>query len=289
VIDLETQIYQDFIQTDAAINPGNSGGALVNMQGELIGINAAIATSGARANAGVGFAIPVNLAMRIAGDLIEHGRVTRAKIGVYIDDLTEPMARLQNAPTLLGAIVNGYPEDADSPARDAGIRELDIITHVDDLTIRDSAHLRNLISTSRPGEHHTITLLRQGVQRTVSVTLGELNEGQAPTIPVTSMSNQSPAQSFLGFTADDVTGRQVQNLNLPSGTGIIINDVEHSSKAEEGGLLENDVIMMIDDEEIQDMKDFERVMDNYESGDLILLRLYRPLRGGYTYVAIELG
>ena len=172
------QRFEYFIQTDAAINPGNSGGALVNLKGELVGINTAIATNGyVRANVGVGFAIPINLVMRVVEDLVEYGRVTRAWLGVYIESLSEGKAKALGLESLSGAIVNSATED--SPAEEAGLKDGDVILKVDDIVIRDASHLTHEISSSRPGDRRKLTMLRDGREKVITVKLGERPEEES--------------------------------------------------------------------------------------------------------------
>ncbi|HJM96258.1 MAG TPA: trypsin-like peptidase domain-containing protein, partial [Candidatus Marinimicrobia bacterium] len=138
--------FEDFIQHDAAINPGNSGGALFNLDGELVGINTAIATDGfSRANAGVGFAIPINMVKRVMEDLISDGKVTRGWLGVSIQDVDEGMAKALKLRDRNGAIISQVMKD--SPAEDAGVKEQDVIIEVDGEKVNDSSNLKNLISS----------------------------------------------------------------------------------------------------------------------------------------------
>ncbi|HOO15429.1 MAG TPA: trypsin-like peptidase domain-containing protein, partial [Candidatus Marinimicrobia bacterium] len=151
--------YESFIQTDAAINPGNSGGALVNIRAELIGINTAIATAGmSQGNVGIGFAIPINLAKKVMTDLIEKGKVVRAWLGVVIGDVDENIAKSLGIESRQGAIISEVVKD--SPAEKAGLKVGDVIKEFDGKKIKDSAHLRTLVSTSEVGKPKTLVVLR---------------------------------------------------------------------------------------------------------------------------------
>ena len=159
------QGYEDFIQTDAAINPGNSGGALVNLRGELIGINTAIFSTGG-GNVGIGFAVPINMARRVMDQIVEHGHVRRGRIGVSIKDMTAP-ALATSTEGIVGALIADVRRG--SPAEQVGIQKGDIIIAADGRTIRSAAQLRNKISLSQIGERLQLTLARKGAISNVSV------------------------------------------------------------------------------------------------------------------------
>ena len=159
------QGYEDFIQTDAAINPGNSGGALVNLRGELIGINTAIFSTGG-GNVGIGFAVPINMARRVMDQIVEHGHVRRGRIGVSIKDMTAP-ALATSTEGIVGALIADVRRG--SPAEQVGIQKGDVIIAADGTTIRSAAQLRNKISLTRVGERLQLTLARKGAISNVSV------------------------------------------------------------------------------------------------------------------------
>ena len=159
------QGYEDFIQTDAAINPGNSGGALVNLRGELIGINTAIFSTGG-GNVGIGFAVPINMARRVMDQIVEHGHVRRGRIGVSIKDMTAP-ALATSTEGIVGALIADVRRG--SPAEQVGIQKGDVIIAADGRTIRSAAQLRNKISLSQIGERLQLTLAREGAISNVSV------------------------------------------------------------------------------------------------------------------------
>ena len=159
------QGYEDFIQTDAAINPGNSGGALVNLRGELIGINTAIFSTGG-GNVGIGFAVPINMARRVMDQIVEHGHVRRGRIGVSVKDMTAP-ALATSTEGIVGALIADVRRG--SPAEQVGIQKGDVIIAADGRTIRSAAQLRNKISLSQIGERLQLTLARKGAISNVSV------------------------------------------------------------------------------------------------------------------------
>ncbi|MEE9189241.1 MAG: trypsin-like peptidase domain-containing protein, partial [Candidatus Neomarinimicrobiota bacterium] len=176
--------YEDFIQTDAAINPGNSGGALLNLEGDLIGINTAIATGGyERANRGVGFAIPSNMAKKVMNDLITKGYVVRSWLGVYIQEVEDRVARALDLKSRDGALVTNVIED--SPADKAGIEEGDVILNFNDNYVEDPAHLKNMVSATEPGLRSKIEIIRDGKSRTLYVIVEE-REDETPQLASTS-------------------------------------------------------------------------------------------------------
>ena len=173
----EIEAYEDFIQTDAAINPGNSGGALVNDRGELIGINTAIIAHGSEGNQGIGFAVPVNLARNIMDQILKNGKVTRGRLGILPQDVTPTIARQFGVKDSEGALVGEV--EADSPAQRAGLKTGDIILDVNGKEVTDANQLRNMISSMQPGSNVDLKIWRDGAQRTLPVTLGELNPEEA--------------------------------------------------------------------------------------------------------------
>src|SRR5712671_3197180 len=164
--------YEDFIQTDAPINPGNSGGALVNERGELIGINTAIIAHGSEGNQGIGFAVPVNLARNVMDQILKNGKVTRARLGILPQDVTPTIARQFGVKDSQGALVGEV--EANSPAQKAGLKTGDIILEVNSNAVYDANQLRNVISSMQPDSNVNLKIWRDGAQRTLPVTLGEL-------------------------------------------------------------------------------------------------------------------
>jgi len=277
--------YEDYIQTDAAINPGNSGGALVNLKGEPVGINSAIATSGfSRSSAGVGFAIPINLVMRVADDLIEYGNVTRAYLGVNIQNVSPSIATALGMKIPEGAMVSEVRSD--TPAEKAGIEEADVIIRVDDVAIRDYSHLRNVISSSRPGDQRRITLIRDGKQKTVNVKLDELPAQQTLAAREDDRDVESTVQSRTGFTVVDLDSREAQRLDLSVDEGVLVTRINPRSKAARGGIQPGDVVVGIGDQKVKNLRDYRQALEAYKEGDTILLRVIRG--DAFLFVGLEL-
>jgi serine protease Do len=183
---LSKQGYDDFIQTDAPINPGNSGGALVNMQGELVGINTAIFSTGGGGNVGIGFAVPINMARRVMEQIVQHGHVQRGGIGVSIKDLTPVVGATQTAGTMEGAVIADV--NRGSPAEQGGIQRGDVVVAADGAPIRSAARLRNKLGLTRVGERVQLMVKRDGVVHSVLVEVAPAGE----TTRTTSFNREPP-------------------------------------------------------------------------------------------------
>ena len=246
------QSYEDFIQTDAAINPGNSGGALLNMKGELIGINTAIATGGyEKGNRGVGFAIPSNMSKRIMSDLIDKGYVTRSWLGVYIQPLDADAAKALEMESRDGALITQVVND--SPAEVAGIEEGDVIVKFDNKKISDPSNLRNIVSLMPPGSKSDIVVFRNGNKKILKVTLQELKDGKQ--VAVKTSSNTS----VLGLELKEINSALIQKYNLKEDDGkIIVVAVEPGSEAADKGLVEGDVIKRVGTQQVRSLKEFKK-------------------------------
>ena len=274
--------FEDFIQHDAAINPGNSGGALFNLDGELVGINTAIATDGySRANAGVGFAIPINMVKRVMEDLISDGKVTRGWLGVQIQDVDEGMAKALRLKERNGAIISQVIKN--SPAEDAGVEEQDVIIAVDGVKVADSSNLKNLISSGRPDDKTKLTVIRDGHERNLIVTLG------------TRPGEKELAETFrYGEKLFDVLGLRVETLKNVDGkelradspNGVKVVDIKKGSPAYDNNIKRGDIITEVSKSIIKNDNDYESELDTFSEGDTIMLRIIR--NGSPLYVAFEI-
>lgn len=260
------QSYEDFIQTDAAINPGNSGGALLNMKGELIGINTAIATGGyEKGNRGVGFAIPSNMSKRIMSDLIDKGYVTRSWLGVYIQPLDADAAKALEMESRDGALITQVV--ADSPAELAGVEEGDVIVKFDNKNISDPSNLRNIVSLMPPGSKSDVVVFRNGSKKVLNVILQELKDGKQVAVKISSNT------SVLGLELKEINSDLIQKYNLTEDDGkIIVVAVESGSEAAEKGLVEGDVIKRVGTQQVRSLKEFKKKEKASRSrGSLLLL------------------
>tara|TARA_B100000315_G_C14594933_1_gene598328 strand:+ start:11591 stop:12982 length:1392 start_codon:yes stop_codon:yes gene_type:complete len=261
--------YEDFIQTDAAINPGNSGGALINLDGELVGINTAIATGGlSRGNVGIGFAIPINLAKVIMDDLIIEGRVIRSWLGVFIQDVDDGIAKALGLEDREGVIVSDVIDD--SPAEKAGIKVEDIIVKFNGVKVRDASNLKNMVSSTKPGTRASVDIIRGKKKKTLRVSLTELpNDGNILASAKIDNSN------WLGLGVENINEENSQRFKLNIVDGVVVVELKLNSAASRSGIRRGDVIVRVGDNEIENISDFRRAMDGSELQNTILFLVKR--------------
>lgn len=254
--------FEDFIQTDASINPGNSGGALVNLSGELVGINTAI-LSRSGGNIGIGFAIPSNMMKAVMDQLVEFGEVRRGVLGVSIQTLTPDIAESMEISGKRGALVSQVMED--SAAEKAGIKPGDVITAVNGKAVEDAAGLRNAIGMLSVGDRLSIELLRNGKTRRVSATVGERD----------TVTEQEASELHPGLQGTELA-------DAPDG-GVLIRSVAPGSPAAQRGLRPDDVILSVGRREVEDLSDFVRAIEGASAFVLQIRRgnaiLVIPIRG----------
>ena len=238
--------YEDFIQTDASINPGNSGGALINLKGELIGINTAI-YSRTGGNIGIGFAIPVNMARSVMDQLLEHGEIKRGMLGVQIQDLTPELAEAMDVNAGSGALISSVVEG--SAAFKAGLKEGDIITAIDNIDVTDASTLRNRVGLKRIGETITLAVLRDGKAMAVKATIGDMPEAAVAT------EEDLPRLAGAHFGA----GIPDNHPLLGSVEGVYISDVEAGSAAWRAGLRPGDVIVSVNKKAVKSVKELAKL------------------------------
>ncbi|MDZ7342873.1 MAG: DegQ family serine endoprotease [candidate division KSB1 bacterium] len=260
--------YEDYIQTDAAINPGNSGGALVNLNGELIGINTAIATQ-TGGFMGIGFAIPVNLAKKIMGDIVETGKVTRGWLGVYIQNITPDLAKAMKLDVAKGVIVSKVEEN--SPADKAGIKEEDVILKLNGKDIDNTVELSTLVASTSPKSEIDLKILRNGKPMDVKVRLGELTAN----VQRKAESGRTSYEN-IGLAVSNITPALIQKYDLPTKiTGVVVTQVDPNGAAAQFGIQEGDVIMKVNRENIRSVADFEKQISSTKPGENILFYLRR--------------
>src|SRR5690625_2771817 len=271
--------YERFIQTDAAINPGNSGGALVNMNGELVGINTAIA-SRSGGNDGIGFAVPVNIAKSVMESIIEHGRVLRGYLGISdggeVDGI---MAKALDLNKPYGVIVGEVTED--SPAEEAGLQKDDVIQTIGGEPIRSWAAFRTAIGTSSPGDEVELAINRNGETRDITITLGEWPEEEMATSQ-NQPANDKSMNEQLGFGARNLTPEIARQLQLNPGIeGVVVTEVNRGSSARRQGLQRGDVITGVNRQPVGNISDFREAISAAADNDeeVILLNVNRQ---GYS-------
>jgi len=261
--------YDDFIQTDASINPGNSGGPLINLAGQVVGINTAIVARGQ----GIGFAIPINLAKGIIAQLKDSGSVTRGWLGVTINDLPEDMAEYLNVPGGEGALVVDVV--AGDPADKAGIQPKDVIVGIDGKPVTSSRDLTGIVAGIQVGDKVAVELIRNGKSKTVRVKVGK-----RPSDPGSVSRKFTPqAEDELGLTLSELTEEAARRFNLPEATGILVEGVEKESKAENAGILVGDIIREINHQAINSITDYHQVMEDIKDGDALQFFVWRPNAG----------
>ena len=268
-------LYQDFIQTDASINFGNSGGPLVNIEGEVIGVNTAI---NATAN-GIGFAIPINLAGNVAESLVSEGKVVRGYLGVVPQEITPALAEARDLPGTAGILIANVQED--TPAADAGLEPGDVVVGFGGVEIVDVPQFRRVVAGFEPGEEIEIVVLRDGSRRTLEATLEERPE------EVASVEQEEPEpEIWFGIHVTEIDDPLSRELQVQGEDGAVVIDIEAGSEAADSDLQIGDVIVKIDNEMITDVSDYEEVMGRQADKDKAIDVMVR--RGAYTYfVAIE--
>ena len=279
----DTGDYLPFIQTDVAINPGNSGGPLINMRGEVVGINSQI-YSRSGGFQGISFAIPIDEAIRVSEQLRTTGRVTRGRIGVQIDQVSKEIAESIGLGRAQGALVRGV--EAGAPAEKAGIEAGDIITKFDGKAIEKSSDLPRLVGSVKPGTRATVTVFRRGNTRDLTVTIAEV-EAEKPARPAAAPETKppvaGPAQA-LGLVVAEVSDAQKKELKVRG--GVRVETVQGA--AARAGLQEGDVIVAIANTEITSVKEFEQALAKtdktkpvnvlFRRGELAQFALIRPNR-----------
>ncbi len=263
--------YEDFIQTDAAINPGNSGGPLVNLNGELVGINTAIASRSGGFQ-GIGFAVPVNMATRVMYSLIEEGRVVRGWLGVTIQPLDPALAQAMNLKETKGALVGDVLPD--TPADDAGVQPGDVIVGMNGQAIEDYQELRNRIAATPPDTRVVFDIIREGDRIEIPVTLGEL-PGEIARVAGEDLSD------VVGFTVARLTSELAERYDIAQGlTGVVVTSVDPASPAARQGLQEGDLIRSVNRQRVASVDDFNSIIAQIDPGQTVLLRIHR---GGSSF------
>ncbi len=259
--------YQNYIQTDAAINPGNSGGPLVNLKGELIGINTAILTKSG-GYMGVGFAIPVNLAKKVMNDILTKGKVVRGWLGVYIQDVTPQLAQIYGLKKPEGAVVTKVQKD--SPAEKGGLKEEDIIIEYNGEKIRNRFDLSSKVANTLPGTTVKIKVLRDGKEKTLKIKLGEYPEEEAV------VSGEQEYKVDLGFKVQNLTPDIRKQLDIPEDVkGVVVSSVRMGSRAFLAGLREGDVILKVNRRTVENVREFKKVVNELKPGSPIALYVQR--------------
>lgn len=266
--------YENFIQTDAAINPGNSGGPLVNIDGEVIGINTAIFTRSGGYQ-GIGFAIPVNMAKAVLRDLIETGKVTRGWLGVAIQDLDASLAEQFGVNVTEGVLISDVQDD--SPAKEAGFERGDIVIEYDDKEIGDVNRLRNIVAQTKIGKKVKVKVLRKEKEKILTVTIGEQPSDLFA-------SGRSSIGKDLGLSVQDLTDELARSLGFENENGVVVTAVEPDSPASKTDIKEGDLIKEVNREKINNIKEFRERLKNTDKGKDILLLIRRGMHTRFVII-----
>ena len=267
--------YDDFLQTDAPINPGNSGGPLINLKGEVIGINSAIIATGQ----GIGFAIPSNMAKKVASQLREKGKVVRGWIGVTIQSVTPEIAQSFGLKEAKGALVADVV--AGGPADKAGIKRGDIIVTFNGKDIKNSTDLPWIVAETSVGKTVDVKIIRNGKEMAVRMTIEELTEQRM------AASRMRQPASDLGMRVDNMTPALRSELGIRDKSGVVVTNVTPGSAADDAGIQAGDVIREINHHQVRNLNDYDAAMGGAEQGKPVLFLIKR---GGRTfYISIRVG
>ncbi len=259
--------YEDYIQTDAAINPGNSGGALVDLRGNLIGINSAIVSQSGGFQ-GIGFAIPVNLARKVMNDIINNGKVVRGWLGVYIQNITPDLAKALDLKSTKGVLVGKVEKD--SPAERAGLAEEDVILAFNGKDLDNATELSTWVASSSPSERIDLKILHDGNEKMVEVELGELNEEKQ------ALAQGKSQVSSIGLQVANIVPELVNQYHLNKDiSGVVVTGVNPNGVAASAGIREGDLIMKVNRQEIKSVEEFDAQISGTGSGDNLLLFIRR--------------
>jgi serine protease Do len=275
--------YQNYIQTDAAINPGNSGGPLVDIEGKVIGINAAITNpTGMSFNIGIGFAIPINLAKSVLPNLIKGKVVSRGYLGVGVENVTSDLKDALDLPSTEGAFVQQVQPN--TPAAKAGIKTGDLIISFDGKKVTDPDQFRFMVAQVEPGKTISLELLRDKKKLELKVKLGEREKylTSTPEKP----SEEKEEKSWLGLQVETATEELADQFKVKFSKGVIVTGVEPGSKAEEGRIQVGDIILEIDKKTIQDKEDYNKIVKGLENRKKAIAFLISR-NGNTVYLAVK--
>ena len=253
---------ESFIQTDAAINPGNSGGALVNMSGGLVGINTAIASQTGYYS-GYGFAVPSNIVSKIVEDLIKYGTVQRGWLGIQVGSVNSEVVKQFDLEVSEGAFVSGFAEGSKSAAKEAGIKEQDVVVKIDDTPIRSSAALIETIGRHRPGDKVMITVNRKGKEITYPVVLKN-RDGNLAVVTA----EEKSGYAALGFQIEEVDGKTLKQLEISN--GVKVKSIGNGKLARSTDIREGFIITKVNEIPIKSVKEFDEVMKKKKAGELVI-------------------
>jgi serine protease Do len=261
--------YEDFIQTDAAINPGNSGGPLVNLQGQVIGINTAIASQSGGYQ-GVGFSIPSGMVRMVKDAIVKQGRVQRGKLGAVIQNLNADIAKSFGFNSTDGVLVSDVQKD--SPAEKAGLKAGDIVLRYNGQPVKSSNQLRNAVAATPPNSRSELVIFRDGKEQKLAITVAELEDEVA----ATTRGREEDSTANLGMTVQVLTPELARQLGYDRGEkGVVVTDVEPGSLAARGGLRPKDLVVDVNGAAVRTVRDFRDALDKNDAARGIRLQVKR--------------
>ncbi len=272
--------FDDFLQTDAAINPGNSGGPLVNMSGEVVGINSAI-LSRTGGNVGIGFSIPSNMARRIYTELAAKGKVTRGWLGVSIQPMTAELAKGFGLKDAKGVLISDVVQH--SPADKAGLAAGDIVIEFDKKKVETPQDLQKVVAVTAPGKGVPVKVWRDKTEKTFEIRIGETPEDSV------ALKSTNKSKAMLGLELRPITPEIARQLKLRGSDGVLVFSVDEDGPAAEAGLQRGDVIREVNRQPVRNLQDFERVTKDVKEGDRVTVLLQRGQQSLYVAFTVARG
>ena len=277
----DSPTFQNYIQTDAAINPGNSGGPLVNIKGEVIGVNAAI-TSTSGGNMGIGFAIPANLTKEVVEDLIIDGKVTRAYLGIYLQEITSDLRKSFDLNEVAGVLVNRVIED--TPAENAGLKNGDVIIKFDNKKVENVSKFMLMVAGSDIGKKVPVKIVRNKKEKDLIVELIERPSDEISASDDPAVTNTE----WLGIEVESLKSDFAKRNEINEDNGVVITNVENNTPASNSNLGTGDVIIEINNRAVENMKDYKNIVNEIkDENNEIILFYVKSKGGGYRFVPVN--
>ena len=274
--------YENFIQTDAAINPGNSGGPLVNLRGEIVGVNSAI-FSQSGGYQGIGFAVPINMASKIMKDLIDKGSVSRGWLGVGIQDVSQDLVKAFKLKNTKGCLITAVMEN--TPAQRGGMLKGDVVVRINDKLIQNSNHLRNEIANAGAFTEIDLELIREGKSVKIKLKLDERPQKVGRVKMEPKMEPTLEQLEFMGMTVEALTNDKAEKLGVMPGIGVLISKIESGSPAEKAGLRTGMIIQEVERKAVKNFEIFKEIVNEIDKEKGVLLLV--TTSGGSRYIFIE--